>query len=100
MSVLAVVKVTGDTEVFQKSLIDLADEYRAIGDRARGSGAIHHRFGVGEGFVQAVDEWETAEQFQQFFSDPSLQEFIQKIGGSPVPPEITITEAISSPDQF
>ena len=81
MSVLAVVKVSGNTEVFQKSLIDRADEYKAIGDRAKGSGAIHHRFGVGDGFVQAIDEWETAEQFQQFFSDPKLQEFIVTIGG-------------------
>ena len=100
MSVIAVVKVSGDTEVFQKSLIDLADEYKAIGDRARGSGAMHHRFGVGDGFVLAVDEWETAEQFQQFFSDPALQDFIARIGGAPTPPEITITEAVSSPDEF
>ncbi len=36
-------------------------------------GAIHHRFGVGDGFVLVVDEWETIEQFQQFFSNPELQ---------------------------
>jgi hypothetical protein len=100
MSVLAVVKVSGKTETFQKSMIDFADEYRSIRERAMGAGAIHHRFGIGDGYVLGIDEWETAEQFQTFFSDPSLQEFIAKIGGDPTPPEITITEAISSPDQF
>ena len=100
MSVIAVVKVSGDTEVFQKSFIDYADEYHAIRERALSAGAIHHRFGVGDGYVLGIDEWETAEQFQRFFSDPALHEFIAKIGGDPVPPEITITEAVSSPDEF
>jgi len=47
-----------------------------------------------------VDEWESVEQFQQFFSDPDLQAFIGSIGAAPVPPEITVTEAVDSPDQY
>ena len=65
-----------------------------------GATRIHHRFGLGDGFVQVVDEWETAEQFESFFSDPDLQAFIGSVGGLPGPPEMTVTEAISSPDQF
>ena len=30
-----------------------------------------------------VDEWETAEQFQQFFSNPDLQAFIGSVGAAP-----------------
>ncbi len=67
---------------------------------ARAAGGVHHRFGVGDGYVVLVDEWETAEQFQQFFSQPELQAFIGEIGADPAPPELIIGEAISSPDQY
>jgi quinol monooxygenase YgiN len=50
--------------------------------------------------VVLVDEWGSAEQFQQFFSDPALQAFIGSVGAAPAPPEITITEAVASADQF
>jgi hypothetical protein len=33
-------------------------------------------------------------------ADPELQAFIGSAGAAPVPPEITVTEAIASPDQF
>ncbi len=97
---LVVVKVQGDTAKFRQSLANRAGEYEKIADMARAAGAVHHRFGVGDGFVVAVDEWQTAEQFQQFFANPDLQAFIGTIGADPVPPEITVTEAVASPDQF
>jgi len=98
--VLVVVKVQGDTAKFRQSLANRAGEYEKIADMARAAGAVHHRFGGGDGFVVAVDEWQTAEQFQQFFANPDLQAFIGTIGADPVPPEITVTEAVASPDQF
>ena len=33
-------------------------------------------------------------------SDPDLQAFIGSVGATPAPPEITIAEAVSSPDQY
>ena len=78
----------------------LAGEFAKIADMARSAGGIHHRFGVGDGFVVMVNEWETAGHFQQFFSDPDLQAFIGSVGAAPAPPEITITEAVASPDQY
>ena len=100
MSVLISFTVDGDTATFREALSDRADEFAAIGARARGAGAIHHRFGIGDGFVLVVDEWETVQQFESFFSDPELQAFIGSVGGSGEAPEITVTEAIDSPDQF
>jgi hypothetical protein len=98
--VLITVKVQGDVATFRRALADRAGEFDKAADRARAGGALHHRFGIGDGFVVAVDEWESAEQFQRFFSDPDMQAFIGSIGAAPVPPEITVTEAISSPDEF
>jgi quinol monooxygenase YgiN len=100
MSVLVIGKFQGDTATFRQALTDRADEFAKISEMARSEGGIHHRFGVGDGFVVIVDEWETVEQFQQFFSNPDLQAFIGSAGAAPGPPEITIAEAIVSPDQY
>jgi quinol monooxygenase YgiN len=100
MSILAVVKVSGNTATFQQALAERAAEFEAVATRAQAMGAIHHRFGIGDGYVLAVDEWETAESFEQFFGDPTMQEFIGSIGADPAPPEISIVEAVASPDQF
>jgi hypothetical protein len=100
MSVLVIGKFQGDTATFRQALQDRAEEFANIGQRAQAAGAIHHRFGIGDGFVVVIDEWETADQFQAFFSDPGLQEFIASTGAAPGPPDLTITEAVPSADQF
>ena len=100
MSVLVIAKFQGDTAKFRQSLVDRADEFEQTTVRARAAGGIHHRFGIGDGFVLVVDEWESVEKFQQFFANPELQAFIGSVGAEPGPPEITIAEAVSSPDQY
>ena len=48
-----------------------------------------------------VDEWDSVAHFEKFFSTPELQAFIGSTGGDPnTPPEITVTEAVESADQF
>ena len=98
MSVLVIAKIAGDTTKFRQSLTDRAAEYEKISVDARASGAIHHRFGVGDGIV---DEWQTAEQFQQFFSAPELQAFVASVGGdTSSPPDVTVSEAVASSGDF
>jgi hypothetical protein len=100
MSVLVTIQIKGDTEKFQQALLERADEFTQIASRGRTEGALHHRFGVGDGFILIVDEWESMSHFQNFFVDPKLQDFIGSVGGSTSAPEIVVTEAISSADQF
>jgi quinol monooxygenase YgiN len=100
MSVLIIAKFQGDTAKFRQSLQERADEFAKITETAKAAGGLHHRFGVGDGFVLVVDEWESVEHFQKFFADPSLQAFIGSVGAAPAPPEIIVAEAITSPDQF
>jgi len=100
MSVLVVAKFTGDTAKFGQALADRASEFAEIGDRAKSAGGIHHRFGVGDGFIVVVDEWESVQHFESFFSDPNLQAFIGSAGADPGPPELIVAEAISTPDQY
>jgi quinol monooxygenase YgiN len=100
VSVLIVGKFQGDTATFRQALADRADEFAEIADNARAAGAIHHRFGVGDGFVMIVDEWESVDHFQKFMANPDLQAFIGSVGAAPAPPELIMAEAITSPDQF
>jgi quinol monooxygenase YgiN len=100
MSMVVIGKFQGDTAKFRQALAERADEFVKIADAARSQGAIHHRFGIGHGFVMIIDEWETVEHFQQFFSNPDLQAFIATVGADPGPPEVTIAEAIDSADLF
>ncbi len=100
MSVLVIGKFQGDTAKFSQALVDRAGEFAKFTDMARSEGGIHHRFGIGDGFIVIVDEWATVEQFQKFFSDPELQAFIGSIGAAQAPPEITVTTAVTSPDQY
>jgi uncharacterized protein (DUF1330 family) len=100
VSVLIIGKFRGDTGKFRQSLSDRAAEFEKYGAAGRAAGAIHHRFGVGDGFVVVIDEWESVEQFEQFFGSPELQAFVGEIGADPGPPEMIIAEAVSSPDEF
>jgi hypothetical protein len=100
MSVLVIAKIQGDTGKFRQSLTDRAGEYEKITESARAQGAIRHRFGIGDGFVLVVDEWDTLEHFQQFFSAPELQVFIGSAGGQPGPPELIVSDAVTTPGEL
>lgn len=100
MGVFVLGKFNGDTATFRQALVDRAGEFAMIAEQAKAAGGIHHQFGIGDGFVVIVDEWESVEQFQQFFANPELQAFIGSVGAEPGPPELTIAESITSPDQY
>jgi quinol monooxygenase YgiN len=57
------------------------DAFAKIAEEAKSKGALHHRFGSGDGFALVVDEWQDADAFMQFFSNPELQTFIASVGG-------------------
>ena len=100
MSVLVIGKFKGDTAKFRRALADRADEFAKISEESKAVGGLHHQFGVGDGYVLIVDEWESVEHFQKFMANPELQAFIGSVGGAPEPPEVIVAEAITSPDQF
>ena len=100
MSVLVTIRVHGDSNAFQSLMEADPDRFRAIAEDGRSRGAIHHRFGIGDGFVLVVDEWESAEAFQGFFqSNTEIPKLMQEAGARSEP-QITFAEAIESPDQF
>ena len=89
-----------DTAKFRQSLSERADEYAKISEESKPVGGLHHQFGIGDGYVLVVDEWDSVEHFQAFMANPDLQAFIGSVGGAPEPPEVIIAEAVASADQF
>jgi len=99
MSVLVTMKVSGDTDQFRQVMETQSDRVSGLADRARAAGCIHHQFAAGDGFVLVVDEWTTAEAFQSFISSDEIAAVMGDMGAQGEP-EITIAEAIDSPDRF
>jgi hypothetical protein len=101
MSVLVTVRLSGDTNLFTKSVKERGDQFREVAERGRQAGALHHQFATGDGFILVIDEWDSAEAFQKFFGDPQLMAFIGSAGVDPsVAPVITTAESIDSADKF
>ena len=46
----------GDTTQFRRFLAGNPDRLRKRVESARASGAVHHRFGVGDGFLAVIDD--------------------------------------------
>jgi len=93
-------RIQGDTERFRQLVANEPDRLRRIGEDARSRGCLRHRFGVGDGFVVVIDEWESPEHFQRFFAGNPEIEAVMRDSGAQSEPEITFSEAIETPDQF
>ena len=100
MSVLVTIRLAGDTDQFRRFIAAEHDVMRKIAEDAKSQGAIHHRFGVGDGFVIVIDEWESAEAFQTFFTTNEDMPTVMRNAGAQGEPEITFVEAIDTFDQY
>lgn len=100
MSAIITLRIQADTAKFQDFVSQNPDTLRAIGEEARSKGCQAHQFGVGDGFVLVVDEWESAEQFQSFFEgNPQIGE-VMRGAGAQGEPQVTVAEAVDSADRF
>jgi hypothetical protein len=100
MSVLVTMRVEGDTAQFRSFLESGADRMRGIRDAAQSAGCLHHRFGVGDGYVLVVDEWESPEHFQRFFETNTDLPGVMRDAGARSEPQIAFMEAVTSADEF
>lgn len=100
MTVLMTLRVKADEEQFRRFTREHADVLDEVGEYARSQGCIHHRFGVGDGFVTVVDEWESPDHFHRFFDGNDKVAEVMRRSGAQGEPEITFSEAIATSDQF
>ena len=100
MSVIVVGKMSVDPASVTKLWEDRKADFESVQKEAVAAGAIHHRWGFGDGFVVIVDEWGDADSFHRFFqSNPTIPSLMQEAGVQG-PPDFTIVESVTSPDQF
>ncbi|MFI4989719.1 MAG: hypothetical protein ACHQHO_02225 [Solirubrobacterales bacterium] len=102
MAVLMTLKITGDPSRIEQALTSDPERLAAVAERAKAKGALHHRFYAnadGSG-VLVVDEWETAEGFQQFFAEsPDIGAMMAEAGVTSEP-EASFWHPLDTPDAF
>jgi heme-degrading monooxygenase HmoA len=99
MSAIVTGRIPADTEKFRRWIAESKEVTDKISADARAKGCIHHLFAVGDGYVLIIDEWNSAEAFQEFFeSNPDIPKAMQDAGAKGEP-EITFAELIDN-DRF
>ena len=100
MAVIVLGRMQADPANIQKLWKDRADDFKAVQKAAMAAGAIHHRWGLGDGFIVIIDEWPDAASFENFFSSNAAIPELMQAGGVQGPPEFTIVESATGPDEF
>lgn len=101
MSVLVIGHMTVDPANLVKLWADRKADFAAVAKEAKAQGAIHHRWGVGDGQVVIVDEWRDAQSFQKFFESQTTIPELMQAAGVQGPPQFEILEVRSeAPDEF
>jgi hypothetical protein len=100
MSVLIHLTIPCDTDQFRAVAAQQSDRMVAIAEHGKSLGAIHHRFGIGDGEIVVVDEWDSAESFQGFFDGNEEIAGLMQDAGATGPPAFTVYEALETADQF
>lgn len=70
-------------------------ELKDLANKGKSAGAIHHRYGAGNGEFVIVDEWKTREACEKFFNDPAIATVMANAGASG-PPAIAFYEGLAT----
>ena len=102
MAILMTLQIQGDPARIEQALTSDPERLKAVADRAKGKGALHHAFYAnadGSGAL-VVDEWETTEGFQQFFSESQeIGQMMAEAGVTSQPTPI-FWNVLDTPDRF
>ncbi len=102
MSVIMALRITADPQRVVEALTRDPERLKAIAQRSRDAGAIHHRFYANEagGEVLVVDEWPDAASFMRFFENsPDIGEMMAEAGVTEQPTPAFWRE-LDTPDKF
>jgi hypothetical protein len=98
MSVVVTVRIpVADVAAAIEGLQGRGEFLGKISEIAKGSGMLHHRFVAGDGEIIALDEFETAEQFQSFFDANSEIADVMASIGMTGPPTVSVYQAFDAP---
>lgn len=100
MSVMVVGRFNTDPARFASVFSGHKDDVLAVSNDAKSKGALHHHFAMGNGQVMVIDEWQSAEAFQQFFqSQTKIPELLREAGVTGEP-EFSFYQVEDVPGQF
>jgi len=102
MTVIVGLRIQVDPERMVQALTSDNERLMAIAERAKAKGALHHRFyaNVDGSEALVIDEWETAEGFQQFFAEnPDIGSMMGEAGMTGEP-EAKFWRELDTPDKF
>jgi len=99
MSVIVMLRVSGDPATFEKQATAHADAIGRIMDVAKRHGLIAHRWYAADGQYMAVDEWPDADSFNAFFDEaqPDIGPVMQAAGVTS-PPDVTFWRTLDLGD--
>ena len=100
MSVIVLVRVPMDPANLKKIWAERPDDFKKVAEDGKSQGAMHHRWGFGDGYVMVIDEWPDGASFQKFFENQALIPELMQAAGAQGPPEVTVVEAATGPDEF
>jgi heme-degrading monooxygenase HmoA len=102
MAVLMTLRISGDADRIEEVLKRDRMRLTVLAERAKDKGALHHRFYANEdgSGVLVVDEWDTAEAFQQFFGESSDIGAMMAEAGVTSEPEAAFWRELDTPDKF
>lgn len=102
MAVLMTLQLAGDPARIEQALTSDPERLKAVAERAKSKGALHHAFygnADGNGAV-VVDEWETVEGFQQFFGESQEIGQMMVEAGVTNQPTPAFWNKLDTPDAF
>ena len=100
MSVFVMFKIPADADRVKEVLAGHSDELTSASARSREMGALHHMFATDGHAVYVVDEWASAEAFQEFFSSTPEVGTIMAEAGVTGPPDVMIFEQVPAAGSF
>jgi heme-degrading monooxygenase HmoA len=100
VSVYMSLRFKADRAKFEELAGRRREQLLEIAERAKGMGAIHHRFAAEDGDIVVIDEWESPEAFERFFeSSDDVRELMAELGVTEEP-QVTFYEPLSIGDEF
>ena len=100
MSVVVLGHIQVDPAIMKKLMDERPDDFIAVMNDAKSKGAVHHMFLANDKGAYFLDEWASAQQFQDFFMNQETIRSLMQEAGATAPPDIQMFDVVPSPDQF
>jgi heme-degrading monooxygenase HmoA len=100
MSVLMILRTKADVGKFEEYARENGEQLKRIAEEGRSQGATHHAFFAGDGEIVVIDEWESEEKFQAFFSSQQEIPQVMQAAGAEGEPHVEFLRPVDTADKF